>query len=230
MQAMSANADRAPAGGPRRPYNSTRRARQAAQTRDDVLAAAIRRFTDAGWAGTTMSSVATEAGVAVETVYSGFRSKKGLLRAAMDAAVVGDADPVPFVERDEFRRLGRGPRSERVDAGVRVQTDIHERSAGVWRAITEAAACDPEVDGWRIELERRRRVDLERSVTMILGRPLDERTIDLLWVIFGPEVYRTLTVDLGLDRAAYEDHVRDAFDRLTAPAARSGRPAAVPGR
>ena len=95
-----------PPAVPKRRYNSNRRAMQAAQTRGDVLAAAIRLFTAAGWAGTTISAVAAAAGVSVETVYSGFGSKKGLLRAAMDVAVVGDAEPVPFVEPRRSPRSG----------------------------------------------------------------------------------------------------------------------------
>src|SRR3954451_15600053 len=148
---------------PRRRYNSTRRSLQAAQTRADVLACATDMFTRLGWAGTTVAGVAATAGVAVETVYSGFGSKKGLWRAAMETGVVGDAEPIPFFERDEAQRLGRGSRAERMRAAVSVVGDIHERSAGVWRAITEASAADAEVDGWRVELERGRRIDVERS-------------------------------------------------------------------
>ncbi len=208
---------------PRRRYNSTRRALQAAQTRSDVTAAAVRLFTSSGWAATTVAAVAAEAGVSAETVYGGFGSKKGLLRAAMDVSVVGDADPVPFVERDEFRRLGRGPVAARLRAGVAVQADIHERSAGVWRAIMEAATSDPEIEGWRIELERSRRLDLTRSLAVILGRDVDDRTIDLIWVLLGPEVYLKLTGDAGRSRTEYETFVADAVTRLAGTGATRSR-------
>src|SRR6478735_12842871 len=128
---------------PRRSYTSTRRAQQAAQTRSDVLAAATRLFTTSGWAGTTVSAIAAEAGVAVETIYSGFGSKKALLRAAMDVAVVGDTDPIPWAEREEFRRLGEGPPSTRAKAAAEVVSVIHVRSSGVWKAIMEASTADP---------------------------------------------------------------------------------------
>ena len=207
----------------RRQYNSRRRSLQAAQTRQDVLAAAIKLFTSLGWAGTTVNAVATEAGVAVETIYSGFRAKKGLLRAAMDTAVVGDADPVPFVEREEFRRMGRGPVAKRLAAGITVVADIHERSAGVWRAFLEAAAGDREIDGWRVELERGRRVDLERSVALIWERELDKRTLDLLWALLGPEVYLRLTADAGWSRADYESYMLSAVEHLVAPTLKAAR-------
>jgi TetR/AcrR family transcriptional regulator, regulator of autoinduction and epiphytic fitness len=215
MQAMSSTATTPQ----RRRYNTTRRSLQAAQTRSDVLSAAVRLFTAGGWSGTTIAAVAAEAGVSVETVYSGFGSKKGLLRGAIDVAVVGDAEPVPFVERDAFASLARGDREARLEAGVGVIADIHERSAGVWRAIMEAAVGDPDVDAWRLELERGRRVDLRRSVAAILGAEPDETTIDILWVLFGPEIYLKLTTDAGRSRAEYEAYVRRVFTSVTTPEA-----------
>jgi len=208
-----------PADKPRRKYNSTRRSLQAAQTRDDVLAAAIRRFSTAGWAGTTIAGIASDAGVAVETIYSGFGSKKALLRAAMDVAVVGDAEPIPFADRAYARRMAEGTASERLDAAAEITADVHERSAGVWSALIEAAAADPEIDGWRQELERGRRIEVARSVRAMLGPDVDvdEFTVDLAWVIFGPEVYLKVTTDLARSRAGYEAFIREGFSRLIAP-------------
>ena len=205
------------ADAPRRRYNSSRRALQAAQTRRDVLAAATELFASSGWAGTTLAAIAARAGVAVETVYSGFGSKKALLRAAMDVAVVGDAEPVPLAEREEFRRLSRGSTQERLRAGVTLATEIHVRSAGVWRAIVEAAGADPEVETWRAEFEHNRRVDLERSLREIRGRPVEGPMLDVVWALTGPEVYQKLVVDAGMERKAYEDCMVEVLTRLTTP-------------
>src|SRR5688572_11562629 len=122
-----------------RSYNSSRRALQAAQTRHDVLHAAMALFPETGWAGTTLAAIAERAGVSVGTIYNGFGSKKGLLRATMDAAVVGDTEPIPFVERPEHLRLAEGTFEERIAHGAAVVAATHERSAGVWQAIVEAA-------------------------------------------------------------------------------------------
>src|SRR3954466_6982333 len=89
----------------KRQYSSSLRARQAADTKAQVLAAAAELFEETGWSGTTVAAIAKRAGVAVETVYSGVGSKKQVLRAVLDYAVVGDADPVPLVERDVFAAL-----------------------------------------------------------------------------------------------------------------------------
>ena len=114
----------------KRRYDSSRRARQAARPVRKSFAATIATFSESGWAGTTVATLAARGGVAVETIYSGFGPKKGLLRAAMDAAVVGDTDDVPFVERPEFSQLGEGPTEDRIRAMVTVVTDIRTPEVG----------------------------------------------------------------------------------------------------
>jgi AcrR family transcriptional regulator len=208
---------------PRRRYTSSLRARQADQTRADVLTAAIALFSTGGWAGTTLADVAAEAGVAVETIYNGFGSKKGLLRAAMETAVVGDPEPVPLVEREVWRRLGEGPVAARWEAGTALLTDIHDRSAGVWRALVEAAAADREVESWRSELEARRRTDVGRAVERIVGSPPDDSALDLVWAVWGPEVYLKLVRERGMAPADYEAAMIRAAKAFLGPARRSAQ-------
>ena len=199
-----------------RTYNSTRRSRQAAQTREEIVTAAIELFGETGWAGTTLAAIAERAGVAVETIYSGFGSKKGLLRAAMDVAVVGDVEEVPLADRPESLRLGEGPLDQRLRAAAALIADIHERSIGVWRALVEAARADEELERLRNDLEGGRRDEIARSLERIFGRTIEGRILDLLWAIFGTEVYAKLVLDAGLSRADYEACMVDALVGLTA--------------
>jgi AcrR family transcriptional regulator len=202
----------------RRRYSSRLRQQQAGQTREQVLAAATELFEQTGWAGTTVAAIARRAGVAVETVYSGFGSKKQLLREVVDFAVVGDAEPVPLAEREVFTSLGEGEREPRIAAGIEMLTDIHGRIARLWRTVGEAAASDEEIDGWRKQWEVGRRVDVRRSVELILDDEIDDVALDLLWGLFSHEVYGLLVLDRGLDRAQYAERMRAAVARLT-PAA-----------
>jgi len=200
-----------------RTYNSTRRSRQAAQTRDEILTAAGALFAEHGWTGTTLAAIAAKAGVAVETIYAGFGSKKGVLHAALDVAVVGDTEPVPLAQRPESLRLGEGSIEERMDAAADLVTDVHERSAGLWRALLEASRSDAELDRWRIEADARRKIDIARSCELMFGRPIEGRQLDLLWAILGNEVYGQLVVDGKMSRADYESCLTDVFTWL-APA------------
>ena len=183
-----------------RRYNSSRRAAQAAQTRADVLAAAVEGFRESGWAGTTLNAVAERAGVAVETIYHAFGTKKQLLREAFGVAVVGDAEPIPLVERPEWAEMQRGSRAERIAKGVALNTDIQERSAHVWRAIVEAAHSDPEVAAVQDEIEAGRVHDSKLGLELVLRKPVDGPVYDVLFALYGPETYVLLTERRGLSR------------------------------
>ncbi|MFP5320362.1 MAG: TetR/AcrR family transcriptional regulator [Acidimicrobiia bacterium] len=199
----------------KRSYNSARRAQQAAQTRADVVAAAITLFGEQGWAGTTLAAIAEAAGVSVETIRNGFGSKKGLLRVAMDVAVAGDAEEVPLAERAVFRSLGEGRLDERVQRVAELAIAIQERSSGVWQAIVEAAGGDEEVDAWRLEMEAGRRIDVGRGLALVLGRDPDDRLVTVMWLMLGPEAYRKLVVDQGMSRDDYCELVADLVLRLS---------------
>src|SRR5712691_6890290 len=88
----AANRTAATGGGGRavRGSRSPRRELQARQTRSRIIAAAAGRFLTRGYAGTTMRAVAVDAGVALPTVELAFRTKAGLLKAAIDVAIAGD--------------------------------------------------------------------------------------------------------------------------------------------
>lgn len=181
-----------------RRYTSTLRARQAHQTRTEVLAAAVRLFATTGWTRTTLAGIAEEAGVAVETVYKGWRSKKALLRAAMDVAIVGDAEPVPLLERESFLSLRDAPPAQRLHDGFGLVADLYAGPLhGVWAAMKEAAAGDEEVAHWCRELEERRRSTLGEWLGVVYGREVDDAELDSLWVQGSLEVFTKLTVERG---------------------------------
>jgi AcrR family transcriptional regulator len=203
---------------PPRRYDSRRRAQQAAQTREDVLSAAVELFAERGWAATTVAAVAERAGVAVETVYRGFGSKKELLRLASQAAVVGDGRPVPLAERAELRALSTGPAAERNRALARELLTLYRerRVAAVWAAMLEAAAGDPEIAVWCAEEEQLRH-DTVCHVLDALQRTHDRTAEDLLWLASGPEAYRKLTGQRGRTPEEWADWVLEAVERLTDP-------------
>lgn len=205
-----------PTTSSKRTYNSSRRSLQAAQTRDAVVHAAMERFSSTGWAGTTLTDIAAQAGVSVETIYKGFGSKKGLLRATIDAAIVGDTEPIPLRDRPAYRALGEGSLEERIARAAAIAATIHARSAGVWQALVEAASADDEVDGWRRELDQRRHLQVEDSTTLILGHPLDAAATTMLWILYGADTYLRLVTDVGHTHEEYEAFLVDATRRLLA--------------
>ncbi len=203
--------DPAPA---RRAYRSPRREQQAAETRASVLDAAMLLFADRGWAGTGMRDVAREADVSVETVYANFPSKSELLMAAIDVAVVGDAEPVSLDQRREFTALGQGGREQRARAAARLVTGIHRRTAGVHLALREAAASDPEAARRLRAGEQRRRTNVEQGASLVAGRAVTAEECDGLWAVTDVEVYRLLTDLRGWTADQYETWLADVIERL----------------
>src|SRR5437870_13112165 len=92
---------------PRRPYSSTRRTEQAAQTRRDILAVAGKLFRERGYAATPLPLIAGEANVAVETIYRAFGSKAGTFKAVVEATVAGGSNraDVPVEQRPASRAV-----------------------------------------------------------------------------------------------------------------------------
>ncbi len=217
MQRMSprrSSTDTTTARPQKRAYDSSRRKRQAEQTRADVLLAAMQLFNERGWAETTLADVAETAGVAVETIYNNFRSKKQLARDAFEAALVGDAEPVSLAERDRFRQLGEGTRAERLQAAMDFLADSYERSAGVWRALGDAAAGDDELEAWMLDANHRQRLDTVRGLEMIFERPMTDPMVDVIWMLYGPETYWKLVRVLGRSRAELQATLTEATLRL----------------
>jgi len=198
----------------RRAYRSPRRQQQAAETRAAVLAAAVQLFGERGWAATGMREVARAAGVSVETVYAGFGSKSDLLLAALDVAVVGDAAPVPLDQRPEFAALGRGTRHQRIAAAARLITGAHQRTTGLYLALREAAASDPDLARRHREGEERRRVSVEQAIFLIMGRAATRQERDGLWAVGAVEVYQLLTELSGWTPQQYQTWVAAVIDRL----------------
>jgi AcrR family transcriptional regulator len=200
----------------RRPYQSTRRAEQAARTSVDIVAAATRLFTQEGWGNTTMTKVATEAGVAVETVYQRFKSKAALMRAAVDATIGGIEDAQPLREQERFTRLGYGDTAERLAALALLATDINARTHALFEAWRQAAGADPAIAAELDEYETRRRSDAATGLALVRGGPVDERTVDAAWAVLSTDVYRKLVSDRGWSSSNYAAFVQDIVRALLA--------------
>src|SRR5688572_23762945 len=112
----------------KRAYRSTRRADRVAQTRREVLASAGSLFRAHGYTAVSMPTIASEAGVAVETIYRGFGSKAALFKAVIDAAVAGGASRAerPVEDRPAIRAVIEEPDARRqVERYAATQPGIH---------------------------------------------------------------------------------------------------------
>lgn len=198
----------------RRRYRSPLRDQRSAETRAALISAARRLFVEKGWAGTGMREVAAHAGVATETLYSHFSSKRVLLRAAIDVGVVGDHQPVSLADRPEFAAMGRGRRADRLAAAARMLNAIQQRTATFSGVLREAATTDDEIAVMLRELRERQRQNVADAIELVLGRPPTPTERDGVWAVTSPEVFLLLVQGSGWSLEQYEDWIAQTFDRL----------------
>src|SRR4051794_33042363 len=140
----------------KRTYDVTRRREQADATRRRVLDAALKLFVRDGYAATSVAAIATEAGVTPKTVYLGFESKPGLVRAAWHSVLRGESDGVPVGEQAWFREVLAEPDPRRKLAlNTRNSVMVKRRAGPLMAVLREAAAHDADVAAlWeRIQVE-----------------------------------------------------------------------------
>jgi AcrR family transcriptional regulator len=180
----------------KRRYESTRRQEQARQTRRAILDAAGTLFVDPGYAATPLTAVAAEAGVAIQTVYAVFGSKRQLLSELIDVSVAGDDEPVALPDRPfvaDIRALA-DPRAK-LTRFARHLTETHARQADVMIALTGAATADPDAaEIWRKNVEERRQgmavfaADLAATGRLRPDQDVD-RVADILWLAMDVRNY-----------------------------------------
>jgi AcrR family transcriptional regulator len=198
----------------RRRYHSPLRALRAEETRATVIGAATELFTTGGWAATGMRDVARDAGVSVETVYSHFPSKRKLLDAVIDHAVMGDSEPVAVAQRPEFVAMGQGRRHDRIAASASIVAGINRRTARFAQLIREAATSDEEIAEVLRATRERQRSDVEAGVALVLGRAPDDDERDGTWAIVSPEVYLLLVEQSGWTVDRYERWLAETLARV----------------
>ena len=187
---------------PRRPYASALRTEQARQTRVRILDAAQRVFADKGYGSSTIEAIASEAGVAVDTVYAAFGNKRSLLSALMDVRVGGDDEPIDLLDRSGPQGVRREPNQRRqVEMFAKDITSILERVRPVDDIMRGAAAVDSEIAGLRARNQEHRFQNMLKFVSWITANgPLragmsHEDAAAIVWSLTSPEVHRLLRVD-----------------------------------
>lgn len=122
-----------------RAYRSALREEQAEQTKQRIARAARRRFIESGWAGTSVRSVAADAGVSEATVYAVYGTKAGLATSLvesgeMDAGVEQVAREIESAQGDPAAQLA---------AFIRFDRRLFERGGDGLRLTVEGGRNEP---------------------------------------------------------------------------------------
>jgi AcrR family transcriptional regulator len=190
---------------PARRYRSALREEQAKRTRALIAKAARSRFLEAGWAGTSVRSVAAAAGVSEATVYAVYGSKAGLAGSLVDFA-----DSEANVERvlDELAKAQGDPAAQ-LAALVGFDRRLFEHGGDVLRVIVEARRQEPDLaaayaDG-RGRGERNRRQVFAAWPAAAWREGIGvKRALDVYAVLCSIESYDIATLERGWSPARVE--------------------------
>ncbi|MBF6606561.1 MAG: TetR/AcrR family transcriptional regulator [Chloroflexi bacterium] len=183
------------------------REERAAVTRGRITNAARQLFRSQGYGATTLTAVAWEAGVAVQTIYAVYRSKPGILRALRESVLNQPEAEALF---EEALRARHGDRALELFArSIRRRWEYGADIVVIHRdAATADRAVRAEVD--RILTIRRAGLGrLARSLDGELCADVDvERATAILDALTLPEVYLELVDVQGWTADGFEVWLR----------------------
>jgi AcrR family transcriptional regulator len=205
-----------PPGGVKRRYNAARRRARAEQTRRDVLAVALRRFLEHGYAATTVAAIAADASVSVETIYKGFGGKPQLVMALFHDAIAGDAEISTEARADRVSQYETDP-VRKMHAFGRFVAEVMPRVGPLMLLVRAAADSHPELaDVWsRMNTERLARMTEHARRLSEHGHLRLDITVaearDVLWLYSAPDLYDLLVRQRGWSLDRYGDWIGRAY-------------------
>jgi AcrR family transcriptional regulator len=208
----------------RRPYRSRLRAEQAAQTRLRILEASGDLFAERGYGATTIDAVAASAGVAVDTVYATFGTKKGMLSALIDLRVTGSSEGSDVLAGEGPRALRNVSNQRQMLAGFAADIVPRiERVRPIDDVMQSAGAIDPEIAELRARMQENRFSNLRTFIEWLAANGALRRDMDVdeaatvAWTLTSPEVNRLLRDVRGWSSQRYQEWLSATLVRVLLP-------------
>jgi len=173
------------------------------RTRARLVQAADRLFRERGYAATTVSAIAEEAGVSLQTLYLAWGSKREVFRAAATAAAGGWQEDWPEAVRAELATAASTDpdTATYLDAVARVFVAVTARTTAYRRLYREAATVENALGEDWLAVQSQTTATIRAVAADIppaaLRPELNADSVFLtLWTLASPEVY-----DAVIDRA-----------------------------
>lgn len=174
-----------------------------------MLEAARDRFIDPGFGAATMEQIATQAGVAVQTLYYTFRTKGQLLASVVEFVASGEVDPASVMERGWFREALLS------DSPTRIIELIVDNGSAIYAGVAPLAEAiragqrDNAFSVYWTSVNSGRKGGLGRMMARLAEldalKITPARATDIFSVIHSHETYRGLVLDSGWTHAEYQD-------------------------
>ena len=208
----------------KRTYNSTRRKEQARQTRLQILESARAMFVERGYDGATLDAIASEAGVAVDTLYAIFGSKRGILSGLIEVSLAGDDEQTPLLEREGPRSVIREKDPLRqINLFANDITTIMGRMAPIFSIMRAAAKTEPDIEKMLREMLDSRLqgmmvfVDALNTNHCLNSGVTREEAAETVWMLTSAEMYNLAMMDLGWSEEKYKKWLAAALVNLLLP-------------
>jgi AcrR family transcriptional regulator len=197
-----------------RRYDSTNRVAQALRNRNAVLDAAERQFLERGYAATTVSSIAREASVSVETVYKAVGGKAELVGAIYERGLVGRQQASVYERSDAMREHETSPQKT-LRYWASLIAELAPEINPIRLLMRSAAAEDPDLakvleksDEERLQRMRHNARFLARRGYLRAGISAT-KAADVLWTCTSAELYELLVLRRGWSLRHFERFVGD---------------------
>jgi AcrR family transcriptional regulator len=214
----------APKTRTKRTYNSSRRKEQALQTRRQIVESARTLFIERGYAGATMDAIAQNAGVAPETVYAAFGSKRAILSRLFEVSLVGDDLPIPLLERQGPQAaMNETDQHRQIELFAHDIYNIMNRVAPLFDIMRVAAKTEPEIAEMLETILNARVQGMMAFVRALMKHgPLrsgvtSEKAAETIWTLTSAEVFTLLKTNRGWSEEKHKQWLADSLTRLLLP-------------
>jgi AcrR family transcriptional regulator len=197
-----------------RRYDSSGRVAQALRNRSTILDAAERQFLEGGYSATTVSSIAREAGVSVETVYKAFGGKAELVGAIYERGLIGRQQASVYERSDAMREQETNPQMI-IRSWAGFIAELGPDVSPIRLLMRSAAESDPDL-ARVLEKSDEERLERMRHNTRFLARRgylradvTTAEAADVLWACTSAEFYDLLVQRRGWSLRRFERFVGD---------------------
>jgi len=199
----------------------TPRREKAEATRQRILEAAQSEFTEKGYYGATMASIAERAKVASQTVYFVFHTKARIISALIDRLVIGTEPPQIPQETAWWSAMRDEPdATEALRHFIRGACPLFARASAVAEVLRAAALTDPEVHEVYAHHEQLRETGFAEVIDVIAAKGAlrpglnRERATDVLLTVLSDSTYHLLTAERGWTEEWFAQWASDALPAL----------------
>jgi AcrR family transcriptional regulator len=196
----------------KRRYTSEVRNRAADATKVRVLEAAKKLFMRRGIDGVTIAEIAEKAGVAAPTIYALHKSKEGILRSLMRAALFG-----PRFQEARAKLDGVTDPVRLIALSAHVARAIYESESAELGLLRGVSAFSPALRKLEQEFEAMRFEMQEERVRLLFAKAKQRQGLKMneaqriLWMYTSREIYRMLVHEGGWTPDQYQQWLSETL-------------------